>query len=458
MKNTYYKEYRKTINLSSKEKELIVLCKKMLKECGNIYSFQVNSSFPGCNFYPRDVSSKEIIKHSKKDKDFLSPYTVVKRDKDGNLFSVLYSEEYKESLSKISQLAKKAYSLSSDKELATYLKKLSKACLDNSWEDLENYWLSIDGANKIDLQLAPIEPYMDGLLSIKHAFQGTLRISGDRKKFNPDDYISVISYINTQSNYLRNKTVRRNDQVSVRIDDCLALAGDQAALPARGSNYPNDIEKVKKYGTKILIYTDNIRLREEKLTLPILTALISPEFLGSISKDRIFDNLVRSVMMHEIAEALIKYPNSVKRLKDMYIPVKELHASLMGAKVASFHVLKGVLDHKDYKLLLLFRFVGRTFSDYFSRVLFGKAINHYVRGYTVAFNYFLKNGAVGISERRVWVNYPKLFSAVDSLSIIFDRLMAEGSFEDAKKLFKKYEDYSFYKPFEHKISKLILGK
>lgn len=447
-----YKEYEfNQANFNLQELEAIELMKEMLKICGEIYDKQIDKNFPGSNFYPHDVTKEEILKASEENPQVIDPYTIVKREGD-MLIIVPYSIEYSEQLTRIRDLALKAANIVAEPNLKGYLIRLAKACEDDSWEELENYWLTVHD-NKLDFQLAPIEGYMDGLLNIKHSFQGTLRVYSDSTLFNPDGYIETVKAINYTSLHDEPEV---GYEVTVRVDDLIAAGGHSASDPSIGSNYPNSDQKVKEFGSKIIIYASNIIAKQEKTLLPVLKKVMNPEILSRYTQDEYFASFVRNLMVHEIAESFIKYPNTPKRLKDMQLPVQEIHSSLMGLKIAAQHVLQGAISARDYEVMLITVFIGKTFHFFYRNEdpeQYSQGIEHYIRGYTLVFNYMREKGAIVIDPQTglIDLNFAIAFACLDELANEIDIIKATKTDKEAKELFDKYENYSFYEDFRDKV-------
>ncbi|TXI34274.1 MAG: hypothetical protein E6Q58_01725 [Niabella sp.] len=448
----FYKDYDFNLHrLTHDEQSAVALMKQMLQLAAQIDEKQLDRNAPGSNFYPKDVTKEELLDASAKDQSILSPYTVVKRSDDGALYTIPFHKEYAEELKKISDLAKEASALDLEQPVKVYLEKLSQAALDDSWEELENYWLTVD-RNKLDFQLAPIEAYLDGILSVKHTFQGSIRYASEKSNFNPEKYIETIKAIQLTNieavNFMRSSTI-------VRVDDVIASAGHHVAVPPRGSNYPNDIKKVAQYGTKLIVHTDNIIAREKGSLIPMLKLIVKPSVLENFTEEDLFAAGIRNVLSHEIAEAFIKYPDTVFRLKDMYFPVRELNSSLIGLKIAANHVLQGALSHKGYEAMLLTLFVGRSFSDLLRNENpehFSRGLTYYIKGYVAVFNYFLEYGAVTItSDQYLDVNFNKVFACIDQLSTEIEEIKKNGTEVQATEFFEKYEDYKFVDPFRERL-------
>jgi hypothetical protein len=446
-----YQEFEfNSSSFTSNELKAIELMKEMLQICGEIFSKQFDSTRNVSTFYPEELSKDQILSAAQENPAITNPYTIVKRSGD-NLMVVPYCIEYAQELKKIKDIAIKAADLIEEPNLKGYLIRLAKACEDDSWDDLENYWLTITG-NKLDLQLAPIEGYLDEKLNIKHAFQGTLRVYSDSDLYNPSGYIETVKAINFSALHEDNKV---NAEFVIRVDDIIASGGNSAADPSISSNYPNDPEKVKAYGTKILIYANNVVSRQRSTLLPILNKVIKPSILEKYTEDEYFASFVRNLMVHEVAEAFIKYSDSAKRLKDMNLPIQELHSSVVGLKLAAHHVLQGALSAKDYEAMLLTAFIGRgLFYFYKNEKNYSPNLVHYIKGYTLALNYMKEKGALMIDQDTglMDIDYPRAFACMDELAKELDEIKAHGTDKEAASLFAKYENYSIYEQFRHKLN------
>ncbi|MEA2020550.1 MAG: hypothetical protein U9M98_02420 [Patescibacteria group bacterium] len=434
--------------LAESEQKVLGKLVDAAKLIGILYSRQEDNNHPGANFYPHNASREEIRAAAEEDPAILSPYTMVKRGEKGNLVAIPYHKMYSEEMEKIATLLEEAAKASEDREFAEFLKLRAQSFRDGSWDKSEDKWLEMNG-HKIDIVIGPIEPYLDDLFSIKCAFQANIRVTSNDPKFNPQDYLKVIRNLYSSC---AGPSEEERKPVKVRVDDVVALAGWHAKLRPVGSNLPNDPEKVEKYGTKIIIYTDNIRYREGKITIGALERVFPKDIVEEHSRESLLDNAIRGTMLHEITEAIVKYPGTVNRLGDMYTPVKELHATIVGLKGCTFHVLKGILTQKDFKELLMI-LISWLFESWLRRES-SKGIRAYLRGYMVAFNFFREQDALEVKDGVIKPDFEELFLAVDNLAGVLSHLMSEGTQEEAEEFFAKYEDYQVMDQFTSELSAL----
>jgi len=433
-----------TTRLSASEQQVLAKLVEASELVGPLFALQENDEFPGANFYPHDATSEEIEDAAQKNPRILDPYTVVERGRGGKLVAVPFHKKYREYMLPIAQLLKEAAALSENPSFSEFLAARAKSFLNGSWDKSETLWLGIEDS-RLDILIGPIEPYLDNLFSVKCAFQSNVRVASGDAKFNPQDYLNIVRCLHASSPVLSGED-EPGHRVQVRVDDVVCLSGRNAKLPPRGANYPNDPQRVAELGTKIIIYTTDIKLRDEGLITPVFEKLFDDDFRAAYSKEGLLSAAVRLTMLHEITEAVVKYPDTVSRLKDMYLPVKELHASVVGIKSCTFHVLKGVLTQKDYEEILLV-LLCRTFSDWLIKDGAGQTLMHYLRGYVVAFNFFREQGALVVENGMIQPDFDKLFVGVDGLSSVLTHLMSSGSQEDARRFFDQYGSFAIFEEF-----------
>lgn len=452
---SYHKQFEfDESRLSSNEREVLGKLITASKLVGPLFALQENEEFPGANLYPHDVTFSEVEEAAHKNPAILDPYTVVERNSNGQLVSVPYHEKYREHVEPIAKLLGEAADFSENLSFSKFLKARAQAFLDDSWDKSEDLWLEVEDS-KLDILIGPIEPYLDNLFSIKCAFQSNVRIGSSNSRFNPQDYLQVVRHLHAASPML-SEEAEKEQPVRIRVDDVICLSGRHAKLPPRGTNLPNDPEKVAKLGTKIIIYTNNIEARDEGLIIPVFERIFDHDFSAGYSKEEMLSAAVRLAMLHEITEAVVKYPDTTERLKDMFLPVREMHASVVGIKSCTFHVLKGVLNQKDYEGILLV-LLCRTFSDWLMREGSGQNIMHYLKGYVVAFNFFRDQEALVVENGLIKVDFEKTFIAIEGLSGVLSHLMSSGTREEAQRFFDQYGSFELFDEFAPQLEGIDIG-
>lgn len=139
----------------------------------------------GGNYYPEDMTKEEFETWV----NGLSPeeqaqaknyYTVIHRDPSSKkLYSVPYSEEYKDLLEPaaqyMSEAAEELENLPPLKEegttIAQFLRSRADAFQSNDYLSSEVDWLRLSKGNKLEVTIGPYEVYTDNLFAIKAAYE-----------------------------------------------------------------------------------------------------------------------------------------------------------------------------------------------------------------------------------------------------------------------------------------------
>lgn len=145
----------------------------------------------GGNFYPEDMTKDEfeswVKTLSEEDaKQAKSYYTVIKRDENGGLYSVPYSEEYADLLKPAAQHIrdavaelKKVEFTGNGTRVDEFLSSRADAFSSNNYLDSELDWLRLGKTNKLEITLGPYEQYTDNIFTYKSAFEFFVHVRDD---------------------------------------------------------------------------------------------------------------------------------------------------------------------------------------------------------------------------------------------------------------------------------------
>ncbi|MEG1572907.1 MAG: Zn-dependent hydrolase, partial [Bacteroidales bacterium] len=127
----------------------------------------------GANFYPEDMSIEEF--DALKDPNKTSPYTLIRRDKEGKLIVVWYKDAFKTEIEKAASLLEKAAALSEDEGFKKYLTLRATALRTDDYLESDMAWMDMKNS-KFDFVIGPIENYEDALLGYKAAHESFVLI------------------------------------------------------------------------------------------------------------------------------------------------------------------------------------------------------------------------------------------------------------------------------------------
>jgi hypothetical protein len=352
-----------------------------IKFCGNKPS--------GANFYPLDMSKDEF--NELKDSSKISLYTVIRRDNDGKLKVVWYHNEYKEQISRISVLMKKAAEFCEDQGLKKYLNSRADALLTDNFKQSDIDWLTMK-TNTIDFVIGPIENYEDALYGYKAAFESYILIKDKKWSAKLAKYSTYLPELQkalpVEDKY--KKEVPGTDG-ELNAYDVVFYAGDcNAGSKTIAINLPNDEELQKTMGSRRLQLKNTMKAKFDKILVPIADVLIDPSQRQYIDFDAFFAN----TMFHEVGHGMgIKNVVGNKTLtvrqalKEEYSAIEEGKADIMGLFIITELVKKGEFTDQD----LIKNYV--TFmASIFRSVRFGAASAH-GKANMIRFNYFQERGA-----------------------------------------------------------------
>ena len=138
----------------------------------------------GANFYPENMTKEEFENWVKT----LSPaekeqaegfFTVVRRDANGKLKLVPYSQEYKPDLDQAGKLLREAAALTGNATLKKFLNSRADAFASNDYYQSDIDWMDLDA--RLDVTFGPYETYNDELFGYKAAFEAYINLRDEKE-------------------------------------------------------------------------------------------------------------------------------------------------------------------------------------------------------------------------------------------------------------------------------------
>lgn len=242
------------------------------------------------------------------------------------------------------------------------------------------------------------------------------------------------------------------NKIQIRVDDTLIFSGLIARFMFTSTNLPNDVSVMEKHGSEITIFKPAFDIKFKKERHPIFHSVFEDKFqLGYPVSDLKLGSL-RNTYLHEISHPLLRYRDAERRLKEYFPIIDEISASVFGVKACGSLLLKEVISQKELESILVM-FIALAYSWWFSYLKQPNVI-HYAQGFAIALNFLLENGAIRESKGISWPNFTKMYVSFDELSHILERLLAIGTYEDAKKFVDKYASLDIYKKFNPNLKGL----
>jgi len=383
---------------------------------------------PGARFYPRNMTKEEFEKFNDPDKTSL--YTLIRRDKDGNLKTVWYHDAFKKQTEKAAELLREAAGLAEDKDFANYLNLRAEALLTDDYFKSDMAWLDMKN-NNIDLVIGPIENYTDRLFGYKAAHESFILIKDVEWSKKLAKYAQFLPKLQTELPVAPEyKKEKPGSDVDLNAYDVVYYAGDcNMAGKTIAINLPNDSRVQLEKGTRKLQLKNAMKAKFDHIMVPISDMLISPDQRKYVTFPAFFSN----TMFHEVAHGMgIK--NTIngkgvvrKALKETFSPIEEGKADILGIFLVTKLNEMGEFTETN----LMDNYV--TFlAGIFRSVRFGAASAHGMAN-MLRFNFFLEHGAFSRNADGTYsINLEKMKEASRLLTQKILKIQGDGDYEAAK--------------------------
>ena len=383
----------------------------------------------GANFYPTDMTKEEFEAADIADKS--SIYNFVRRDDQGQLYSIPYHKQFEEEVNEVASLLLEAAKLAEDKGLQNYLELRASALLDDNYQPSDLAWMDMK-TNTIDIVIGPIETYEDHLFGNKAAHEAYVLVKDQEWSARLSKFSAYLPELQrglpVDENYKKETPGTDSD---LNAYDVVYYAGDcNAGSKTIAINLPNDEQVQLEKGTRRLQLKNAVQAKFDKIMLPIAGVLIDSTQRNHVTFDAFFAN----TMFHEVAHGLgikntINGKGTVRTaLKEHSSALEEGKADVLGLYMIQQLVAKGELtdDFKDNMVTFM--------AGIFRSVRFGASSAH-GKANMVRFNFFKERGAFERSTNGTYkVNFDKMQVAMEELSELILTLQGNGDYDDVAKL------------------------
>ncbi|MDT0553286.1 dipeptidyl-peptidase 3 family protein [Urechidicola vernalis] len=383
----------------------------------------------GANYYPSDMTKDEFEKSNLENKESL--YTFVRRNENGDLYTVPFYEQFKDEVKQVSELLLEASALADDTGLKKYLELRAAAVLNDEYQQSDLAWMDMK-TNTLDIVIGPIETYEDQLYGNKAAHEGYVLIKDQewsKKLAKFSKYLPELQRgLPVDQNY-KNEVPGTDSDLNAY--DVVYYAGDcNAGSKTIAINLPNDEEVQLKKGTRRLQLKNAMQAKFDKILVPISEVLIDESQRKHITFDAFFAN----TMFHEVAHGLgikntINGKGTVRTsLKEHASALEEGKADILGLYMIQQLNTKGELtnDIKDNMVTFL--------AGIFRSVRFGASSAH-GKANMIRFNFFKEKGAFSKNDDGTFkVNFDKMELAMTELSTMILTLQGNGDYNGVAKL------------------------
>ena len=398
---------------------------------------------PQANYYPDDMTKDEFtswltgLPAQEKEKATGYFYTI-RRDANGKLKTVSYSQEYRALLDPAAKFLREAAALATNSTLKNFLNKRAAAFASNDYYDSDVAWMDLD--SPIEVTIGPYETYEDELFGYKAAFEAyvTLRDDAETAKL-----AKFSRYLQELEDNLPIDPKYRNPKLGaaspIRVVNEVFSSGEgNSGVQTAAFNLPNDERVVKEKGSKRIMLKNVQDAKFNKTLIPISRVVLDPAQQRDLSFEAFFTHILTHELMHGLGPHNITVngqSTTVRlQLKDRYSSIEEAKADVTGLWALQYLIDKDVVD-KSMQRTLYTTYLASMFRS----VRFGITEAH-GRGVAMQFNYFTDEGAIKYDDRtgRFSVDESKIREAVRKLTSELLTIEAEGSYEKAAAILDKY--------------------
>ncbi|MFN3557385.1 MAG: dipeptidyl-peptidase 3 family protein [Bacteroidales bacterium] len=382
----------------------------------------------GANFYPADMTREEFEAWDEPTKTSL--YTLIRRDGEGNLLAIPYSEAYKQQHEEAARLMRKAAELAEDAGLKNYLLSRADALLSNEYQPSDFAWMAMKTSN-IDFVVGPIENYEDRMFGYKAAHEAFILVkdlewSAQLEKFNAM-LPALQAALPVAPEY---KAEEPGTDADMNVYYAIYYAGDcNAGTKTIAINLPNDPHIHLTVGSRKLQLKNSMKAKFDKILVPITDILIDESQRKHITFDAFFENTT----FHEVAHGM-GVKNTIngrgparEALREYYSAIEEAKADIMGLYLVTLLYDMGEITSGE----VMDNYVT-FFAGIFRSSRFGASSAH-GRANMLNMKYFADNGAFVYQEDGTYkVNFEEMKAAVTSLLGKILVIQGDGDYEAAR--------------------------
>ncbi len=398
---------------------------------------------PQANFYPDNITKEEFnswlqqISESERQKA-TGFFYVIRRNDQGKLNTVPYTEEYRDLLGPAAQLLREAAGLTSNNTLKTFLTKRAAAFLSNDYYESDVAWMDLDAP--IEVTIGPYETYEDELFNYKASFEAYITLSDEGESAKLTKFSN---YLQELENNLPIDPKYRNPKLGAAspirvVNEVFGSGEGNSGVQTAAYNLPNDERVVTEKGSKRVMLKNVQEAKFNKTLVPIAKEVLDSSQLPNLSFDSFFTHILTHELMHGLGPQNIKIgdqPTTVrKQLKELYPAIEEAKADITGLWALQYLIDKGLVS-KELQRSLYATYLASSFRS----VRFGINEAH-GRGVALQFNYLSDEGAFKFDKTnaKFAVDYDRIKEAVRKLTHDLLTIEAEGSYDRAKAILEKY--------------------
>lgn len=285
---------------------------------------------PGANFYPRDVTGEEFEASVDGNPALKSPYTMVRRDRQGNLVAFPYHIFFRDQMQRAASRLRQAAALAENSALSTFLSLRAEALLTDDYRASDFAWMDMK-TTALNILIGPME-VADRLFGLKTAYAASILVRERDRSKALRHYTTLLPRMQralpVPAAYRQERPGLEGD---LAVYDVLYYGGYDRFSPPLGVAWPADEEVQLRRGTRSLLLRNAMAAHFDRILAPLANLLIADDQRQHVTPEANFN----VIMLHEMAHGLgIKQTICGKgpvreALKDLGHAVEENKAELL---------------------------------------------------------------------------------------------------------------------------------
>lgn len=378
----------------------------------------------------KDIDTEEIEQAVEKDPAILSPYTVIERV-NGKLEAIPYHVKYARLLKPVITKLTEAADTTNDKEFENALRVQAKALIGGTYDQAIITWLKTK-PYILNISIGPLY-HIDNRLPFSkasyHAWVGVLDAEGTNKLNN----YKKITLSARRKAFLPGERIEPKT-IKAKILNIVLFSGIMAITKFVGINLPMNIDVVEKYGSEITLFNEANDLRVDEQIFPMFRKIFPRAFKEGFSWEGLRKGYISCTAVHELAHSYLYYKDAAKNLQDLFPPLYELAATILGLRMGGALLLQDRITEKQLTSMM----VAYICRCYYLMSKGSSFMRNYSLGGMIFLNFMQESGAIKQLKSELVPNFMKIFMSLQELSYALENLLASGAKTDAESFIQKY--------------------
>ncbi len=394
----------------------------------------------GANYYPLDLTEQEIALISDSTQGFAGLFTMIRRDENGALRAIPYSEFFKPQLDEAAGLLREAAVLTANESLRAFLNSRADAFATDDYYESDMLWMDLDGV--VEITIGPYETYEDGLFGYKAAFESFVTVTDPVESARLANFKDELPWLEARLPIPDEmKNTNRGGESPIRVVDEVYSAGDtRTAVQTIAFNLPNDERVREAKGSKKVLLRNVMKSKFDNILMPIAKVLVVPEQLGNLTAESFFLHTLWHEMSHGLGPGKITIDGRQTEvrleLKETYSTLEEAKADAMGewdifvlTRAGRGYFSENILNEQSATYL----------AGLFRSVRFGIGEAH-GQANAIQYNYLLEKKAVLFHEDsgQYSIDVPVFEKAIADLVAEICVIQANGDYQGSVDFIKRY--------------------